>query len=122
MKKLQKIGLHDKFAHVKNPWKPAIVGELNDQFVKIVKVEGEFPWHFHENEDELFFVIEGETTIETQAENFLLKKDEFVIVPRGTKHRPKSDKEALVMLFEPKTTLNTGNKQNDFTHSSLKSI
>ena len=122
MKKLQKISLHDKFTHVKNPWKPVIVGELNNQYVKIVKVKGEFPWHFHEDEDELFFVIEGQMTIQTREEDFQLKKDEFIIVPQGIEHRPKSEKEALVMLFEPKATLNTGNNNNEFTHSNLKSI
>ena len=122
MKKLQKISLHDKFTHVKNPWKPVIVGELNNQYVKIVKVKGEFPWHFHEDEDELFFVIEGQMTIQTREEDFQLKKDEFIIVPQGIEYRPKSEKEALVMLFEPNTTLNTGNNNNEFTHSNLESI
>lgn len=122
MKKLQKIRLHDKFMHIKNPWKPAIVGELNNQHVKIVKVKGEFPWHFHENEDELFFVIEGEMTIQTKENDFQVKKDEFIIIPRCIEHRPTAEKEALVMLFEPKTTLNTGNIENPFTHKKLESI
>ncbi|TFG19000.1 MAG: cupin domain-containing protein [Promethearchaeota archaeon] len=119
---MQKISLCDKFTQVKHPWKPVIVGELNDHAVKIVKVKGEFPWHFHENEDELFFVIKGEMVIQTRENNYHLKKDEFIIVPRGIEHRPTAEIEAQVMLLEPKTTLNTGNISNEFTHSDVQSI
>ena len=122
MKNLQKINLFDKFVHVEEPWKPAIVGELNNQYVKIVKVKGEFPWHFHENGDELFYVIEGILHIRTKESEHVLHKDEFIIIPRGIKHSPMAKDESLVMLFEPKNTLNTGNIVNEFTHSDIKSI
>ena len=122
MKKLQKINVHKKFTYIQSPWKPVILGELNNQYVKIVKVKGKFPWHFHEIEDELFFVIEGEIMIETKENKFHLKKDEFIIIPKGVEHRPTAEKEAYVMLFEPITTLNTGNVFNGFTHSNLKPI
>ena len=122
LKNLQKINVHEKFTHIKGPWKPAIVGELNNQNVKVVKVKGEFPWHFHEEEDELFYVIEGKLHIETRDQVHILYKDEFIIIPRGIEHSPSAEEEALVMLFEPKTTLNTGNIQNKFTHSDLQSV
>ena len=122
MKNISKINPLDKFIHVKDPWKPVIVGELNDQYVKLVKVKGEFPWHFHENEDELFYVIEGILSIHTREVEYVLHKDEFIIIPRGIEHSPMSKEVALVMLFEPKNTLNTGNIKNEFTHSELKSI
>jgi mannose-6-phosphate isomerase-like protein (cupin superfamily) len=119
---LQKINLHDKFDTIKETWKPVIVGELNNQHVKIVKIKGEFPWHFHEKEDELFYVINGNLHIRTVSEEFILHKDEFIIIPRGMEHSPSAVEEVLVMLFEPKSTLNTGNVQNEFTHSDLQSI
>ena len=122
MGNLQKINVLDKFVHVKEPWKPAIVGELNNQLVKIVKVLGEFPWHFHENEDELFFVINGILSIRTRENEHILHKDEFIIIPRGIEHSPMAKEEAFIMLFEPKSTLNTGNTENKYTHSDLKSI
>ena len=122
MKNLQKINVHDKFVHIKEPWKPAIVGELNNQCVKIVKVKGEFPWHFHENAGELFYVIDGILRIRTEEKEYVLHKDEFIIIPRGIEHSPMAKEETLVMLFEPKNTLNTGNLENEFTHSDLKSI
>ena len=122
MENLQKINIHDKFVYVKEPWKPAIVGELNNQSVKIVKVMGEFPWHFHGNEDELFYVIEGILNIRTKEKEYVLHKDEFIIIPRGIEHSPMAKGEALVMLFEPQSTLNTGNKNNEFTHSELQAV
>lgn len=122
MQRLQKVNLLDKFKHVKYPWQPAIVGELNNQLVKIVKVKGEFPWHFHEQEDEMFYVIEGNLQIRTRDHDHVLHKDEFIIIPHSVEHSPMATEETLVMLFEPQATLNTGNIVNEFTHSDLKSI
>ncbi len=118
----QKINAYEKFLQVKELWKPVIVGELNNQYVKFVKAKGEFPWHIHNEEDELFFVIEGELTLRTEQEIFILSKDEFIVIPKGVAHSPFADNEVKIMLFEPKTTLNTGNINNGFTHSNLEKI
>ena len=122
MSNLQKINLHTKFELIHECFKPAIIGELNNQFVKVVKVKGEFPWHFHENEDELFFVVSGKLNIRTKNHEHILQKDEFIIIPKGIEHSPFAEEETLVMLFEPKSTLNTGNVQNTFTHNELQNI
>ncbi len=122
MQNLQKINVHNKFTLIEEFWKPAIIGELNNQYVKVVKVKGEFPWHFHETEDELFFVVSGILQIRTRDNDYILRKDEFIIIPKGVEHSPFAEEDALVMLFEPKSTLNTGNFENKFTHEDLKTI
>ena len=116
------IKIKEKFTLVKEPWKPAILGELNNQYVKIVKIIGEFPWHFHEKEEELFYVISGELVIRTQEKDYVLHENEFIIIPRGIEHSPAANEDTHVMLFEPKTTVNTGNVENTFTHKELERI
>jgi len=117
---LHKISLQEKFASFQEHWRPKIVGELNGQHVKLVKFQGEFVWHHHDHEDELFLVIRGAFRMdyrdaagtELQME---LSAGEFVVVPRGVEHRPYAEHEVEVMLFEPAGTLNTGNVTGELT-------
>ena len=113
---MEKVNLADKFATFSETWQPRIVGELNGQHVKIVRLEGEFVWHQHDHEDELFLVVEGKIGIEFRDRVVELSPGELCIVPRGMEHRPFAHEEAKVLLFEPATTLNTGNVQNDRTY------
>ena len=106
---MEKVNLADKLALFSEPWSPRIVGELNGQHVKLVKVAGEFVWHRHENEDELFLVLGGSLAIHLRDRVVSLEKGEFYIVPRGVEHKPVADGEAQVLLLEPAATLNTGN-------------
>ena len=101
---------------------PRIVGELNGQHIKLVKFKGEFVWHQHEAEDEMFLVIEGAFTMELRDKNVYLEKGDFIIIPRGTEHRPVANEEVHVMLFEPASTVNTGNTQTELTRNILESI
>ncbi|HCS19713.1 MAG TPA: hypothetical protein DIW47_03975 [Bacteroidetes bacterium] len=103
-------------------WSPAILASLNGQDVRIAKLKGEFPWHQHDNEDELFFVIKGHLFIDLEAETLDLKEGELVVIPRGTQHRPRSLEEVHILLFEPSGTLNTGNTTNEFTKKELKDL
>ena len=117
---MQKVALRDKFAEFHEHWSPRIVGELNGQHVKLVKFQGEFVWHHHDHEDELFLVVQGAFRMDYRdtdgREHSLdLTAGEFVIVPRGTDHRPCADQEVHVVLFEPAGTLNTGNIRNERT-------
>lgn len=106
---MEKVSLAEKFALINEHWRPKVVGELNDQEVKIVKFQGEFPWHHHEHEDEMFMAISGDFRLEFRDKTIELKPGEFMIVPRGVEHRPVAEKEVEVLLFEPKNVLNTGN-------------
>ena len=110
------VNLAAKLSTFSEHWQPRIVGELNGQHVKVVKVQGEFVWHHHEHEDELFLVLQGAMRIELRDRNIELRPGEFFIVPRGVEHRPVATEETHVLLFEPATTLNTGNVQNDRTY------
>ena len=112
---MQKVNIFDKLAAFDEYWKPKIVGELNGQHVKLVKLKGEFIRHHHDTEDELFFVVKGQLTIRLENEDIFLNEGEFFIVPHGVEHQPVAEKEAHVLLFEPATTLNTGNVLNDRT-------
>ena len=103
-------------------WSPKIVGELNGQHVKLVKFKGEFVWHKHDNEDELFFVVKGSFKMEYRDQTIVVNENEFLIVPKGVEHRPVAGEEVCVMLFEPATTLNTGNTQGKLTKQHLDSI
>ena len=103
------INLADKFARVSEHWSPRIVGELNGQHVKVVKFVGEFLWHHHDDEDEMFLVTKGSFRMEYRDHAEDVHEGEFVIVPRGVEHRPVADEECWVVLFEPASTLNTGN-------------
>jgi mannose-6-phosphate isomerase-like protein (cupin superfamily) len=98
------------------------VGELNGQHIKLVKLQGEFVWHKHDDEDEMFLVIEGVLKMELRDKTIEIHKNEFLIVPRGTEHRPVADEEVAVMLFEPASTLNTGNTENELTKHHLETL
>jgi len=98
------------------------VGELNGQHVKLAKLKGEFVWHKHDNEDELFFVVKGSFKMEYRDRTVEVNENEFLIVPRGVEHKPVADEEVWVMLFEPTSTLNTGNAKSDLTKNDLDSI
>jgi mannose-6-phosphate isomerase-like protein (cupin superfamily) len=111
----EKVNLQKKFELFSDHWNPKIVGELNGQFVKLAKIEGEFDWHAHEQEDELFMVIQGALTIKLRDRDIQLKEGEFFIVPKGVEHKPVAEQECWVMLFEPKETGHTGNLQTDRT-------
>ena len=119
---MQKINLSEKFALFNEHWSPKIVGELNGQQVKLVKFSGPFVWHFHEHEDELFYVVKGSFDMEYRDRTETIHAGEFVIVPRGVEHRPNAKEEVEVMLFEPASTLNTGNTENEKTVKQLERL
>jgi len=112
---MEKINLAQKFSLFHDHWSPKIVGELNDSQVKLVKVQGEFVWHHHEVEDELFLVVKGRLTIKLRDGDIALDEGEFVIIPRGVEHKPVAEQEVHLLLLEPKSTLNTGNVENERT-------
>jgi len=112
---VNKVNLGEKLALFDTHWSPHIVGELNGQHVKLVKFQGEFEWHHHENEDELFLVVKGRFTMELRDRSIPLEAGELLIVPRGVEHRPVAAEEAHVLLFEPASTRNTGNLLTDRT-------
>lgn len=117
-----KVNLADKFRQFSEHWQPRIVGELNGQHVKLAKLEGEFIWHKHDHEDELFLVIEGDLVIELRDGELQLGPGEFGIVPRGVEHRPVAEREVHVMLFEPASTVNTGELRNERTVEKLERL
>jgi mannose-6-phosphate isomerase-like protein (cupin superfamily) len=123
---MDKVNLAHKFSSFTDQYSPKIVGEVNDAYVKLVKLQGEFMWHHHDDEDELFFVVKGELRMnvrENGAEHeIIIRPGEFIVIPRGVEHCPSADEETHVMLLEPKTTLNTGNVQNERTVSELQRI
>jgi mannose-6-phosphate isomerase-like protein (cupin superfamily) len=119
---MDKVNLEEKFSKFAEHWKPKIAGELNGQQVKLVKFLGPFQWHHHDNEDELFLVVKGQFTMEYRDRNVVLKEGEFLIVPRGVEHRPVAEDEVHVLLFEPASTLNTGNVQSEMTVAVLDRI
>ena len=112
---MEKVSLASKFAAFSDHWSPKIVGELNGQHVKLVKFVGEFVWHHHDHEDEMFLVHRGQLRMELRDRTIELRAGDFLIVPRGVEHRPVADEEVEVMLFEPAGTLNTGNVQGERT-------
>ncbi len=119
---MNKIIVTEKLALFQDYWNPRIVGELNGQHVKLVKFKGEFVWHKHDHEDEMFYVLEGNFTMEFRDKTVELSKNEFLIVPRGVEHKPVALEEVSVMLFEPSTTRNTGNTSGELTRESLEKI
>lgn len=127
---MEKINLSEKLSLINDHWNPRIVGELNGQYLKLVKFEGPFTWHHHENEDEMFLVVQGRFRMEfredgeaeSEPKEIWLEAGEFCIVPRGVEHRPVADEEAHVLLFEPASTLNTGNVANELTRGKLEWI
>lgn len=130
---MNKVNLGQKLSLINDHWNPRIIGELNGQYVKLVKFKGPFTWHHHETEDEMFLVVKGrfrmefrESAGDTSARDghrdhrdVWLEEGEFIVVPRGVEHRPVADEEAAVLLFEPASTLNTGNVQDEFTVPKL---
>ena len=118
----EKINIAEKLSLFKEYWSPKIVGELNGQYVKLAKFKGNFVWHKHENEDEMFYVLKGNFKMEFRDKTVEINEDEFIIVPKGVDHKPVAEEEVSVMLFEPKTILNTGDKKNDFTKEDLERI
>ncbi|RNI27773.1 cupin domain-containing protein [Rufibacter immobilis] len=119
---MEKVTLQEKLALFSDHWNPRIVGELNGQHVKLAKFKGQFVWHQHEQEDELFLVVEGKFKMEFRDKTVDLQAGEFLIVPRGVEHRPVADEEVSVLLFEPASTVNTGNVTSQLTRSTLHKI
>ena len=123
---MEKINVNEKLSKIKDHWNPRIAAELNGQYVKLVKFQGPFTWHHHDHEDEMFLVVKGRFKMEyREAANppvdreMWLEAGEFVVVPKGVEHRPVADEEAAVLLFEPASTLNTGNVENELTRETL---
>ena len=116
------INIAEKLSQISEHWQPHVVGELNGQQVKLTKLQGEFDWHHHEAEDELFYLVSGELELQFRDRTVTVKAGEFCIVPRGVEHRPVAHSECHVMLFEPATTLNTGNVRNERTLEQLKDL
>ncbi len=127
---MNKVNLSQKLSLINDHWNPRIVGELNGQYLKLVKFKGPFTWHHHETEDEMFLVVKGRFRMEfregndanapAQQRDVWLEEGEFIVVPRGVEHRPVADEEAEVLLFEPASTLNTGNVRDEFTVPKLE--
>ncbi|MGA2813230.1 MAG: cupin domain-containing protein [Candidatus Acidiferrum sp.] len=116
------VNLREKFALFSDHFEPRIIGDLNDTHVKAVKLKGEFVWHHHDNEDELFLVVQGTLRMQFRDRTELIRPGEFIIVPRGVEHCPAADEEVHLVLIEPKSTLNTGNITNERTVAQLESI
>lgn len=119
---MNKVNISEKFSLFNDHWSPKIVGELNGQRVKLAKIQGEFIWHKHDHEDELFFVVKGSFIMELRDRNITLNEGEFLIVPKGVEHKPVAEKEVWKMLFEPASTLNTGNVIDERTKKKLEAI
>lgn len=124
MKKISPINLNNKFSIFEETWTPKIIAELNNQYVKLCKLQDDFIWHSHENEDELFMVIKGTLFIDFKCQETVeIKEGEIIIIPKGVEHRPRTNGEIVFnLLFEPKATLHTGNKKSKFTVEKLKWI
>ena len=114
--------IKEKLAQFSDHWNPRIVAELNGQMVKLAKLKGEFVWHSHENEDELFYVISGQLLIEFRDKVEVLNPGELLVVPRGIEHRPVAKEEVEVMLFEPAATINTGETNSELKRTNLEKI
>jgi mannose-6-phosphate isomerase-like protein (cupin superfamily) len=120
---LEKINMKKKLAAINDYWDPKIAGKLNGQLIKFVKFKGEFVWHKHDNEDEMFLVLNGNFTMEHRDKKIEMNEGEFIIIPKGTEHRPVANSEVHVMLFEPELTLNTGDAPNsELTKVNLEEI
>jgi len=119
---MEKVNLYNKFQRIKDYWNPRIVGELNNQHLKIVKVKGKFVWHKHDNEDEMFIVWKGILQVELPEKKVEMNEGEFIIIPKGTKHRTVAHQEAELLLFEPTGTINTGDEKTDLTVKTPEKI
>ena len=120
--RIEKVVIAEKLSQFTDYWNPRIVGELNGQHVKAVKLKGEFVWHHHDHEDELFLVIKGKLKMEFRDRIVEVKEGEFIIVPRKVEHKPVAEEEVELLLFEPASTLNTGNLDNELTKRNLEKI
>lgn len=116
------VNISEKLGSFQDHWNPRIVAEMNGQHVKLAKLKGSFDMHLHENEDEMFLVIKGTLRMNLETETKVIHKGEFIVIPKGTLHQPVADEEVEVLLFEPSTTLNTGNVISDFTKNKLDRI
>lgn len=119
---IKKINISQKLAQFNDHWNPRIIGELNKQHVKLAKIKGEFIWHKHEDEDEMFLVLKGTLKIEFRDRTETIQENEIIIVPKGVEHKPIAEEEVSIMLFEPATTINTGALENERTRKNLESI
>ena len=120
---INKVNISEKLNLFSDHWNPRIVAELNGQQVKLAKFQGEFVWHKHENEDEMFLVLEGSFKMELREKTIIINKGDFIIIPKGVEHKPSAEKEVQIMLFEPATTLNTGeNPVSELTKTNLEKI
>ena len=119
---MEKVNLAEKLSLFDDYFNPRIAGELNGQHVKLVKFKGEFVWHHHEQEDELFYVVKGSFDMQLRDQTITVNAGEFLIVPHGVEHRPVAKDEVEIMLFEPASTLNTGNVENELTRNELKHL
>jgi mannose-6-phosphate isomerase-like protein (cupin superfamily) len=119
---VETVNLKEKLSKVSDYFNPRIIGELNDSYVKVVKLKGEFVWHHHDNEDEMFLVVTGTLRMRFRDGDQLIRPGEFIIVPKGVEHLPVAEEEVHLVLLEPKTTLNTGNITSDRTRAELERI
>lgn len=119
---ISKTNVQEKFLQINDYWNPRISGELNDSYIKMVKIKGEFIWHHHDDEDEMFFVCKGKLVIRFRDSEVALNEGEFIVIPKGIEHQPVAEEEVHLLLIEPKTTLNTGNVINERTVSIPKRI
>jgi mannose-6-phosphate isomerase-like protein (cupin superfamily) len=119
---MEKINLAEKLAGITDYFNPRIAAELNGQHVKLVRFKGPFVWHHHEHEDEMFYVIRGSFDMHLRDRTITVNAGEFIVIPRGVEHRPEAKEEVEVMLFEPATTINTGNVDNELTRKELKRV
>jgi mannose-6-phosphate isomerase-like protein (cupin superfamily) len=119
---METVNLNEKFSLFSDHWSPKILGELNETQIKAVKLKGEFVWHHHDNEDELFLVVKGSLRMKFRDREAVVGEGEFIIVPRGVEHLPIADEEVHLLLIEPKSTLNTGNIHNERTVAELEHI
>ena len=119
---VKKINIDQKLSLFNDHWNPRIIGELNKQHVKLAKIKGEFIWHKHDKEDEMFLVLKGTLKIEFRDRIETIHENEIIIVPKGVEHRPIAEEEVSIMLFEPATTINTGDLDNERTRKNLESL
>lgn len=119
---MNKINVYEKLNLFNEHWSPKILGEVNESYIKVAKLMGEFLWHSHENEDEMFYVLKGQLIMKFRDKDVILNEGEFLIIPKGVEHMPVADEEVHVMLIEAKTTLNTGDVRNERTVETLERI
>lgn len=119
---MDKVNIAEKFSKISEYWKPYIAAELNGQHVKLDKLKGEFVFHHHEHEDEMFLVVKGRFRMEFRDRQVWINEGEFIVVPRGVEHKPVAEEECWLLLFEPASTLNTGNVENEMTLHELDRV